>query len=296
MKKVLPFIGLFLLVAFFYVLLFQRDSWQSCAQTILHFPLYTLAWLLITKRLSLLAASVLAWISYFSAEHGLIDEKFHNFLEHAEFYKLYFQHEANPQYAKLVLFAIAISAMFVLLLFKKNRSEDRIFAAIGVVASLIATAFIHHAVPGTMLKWRKEISKNSLTRVLQMDLEKKEFDRACTLFELICYDQLTGAEAQLKVSNIPLPAVVGEISTKESGRFYDYEWILMNVAIKNIGSQKYQVAIDEKFLNESQKLSEEAFGKLESAAVFTWGWLIFLLGPLHRFKKRRIIFSVPDRP
>ena len=77
----------------------------------------------------------------------------------------------------------------------------------------------------------------------------------------------------------------------EYQKLEDGDFIRQVFGITKNSHQTYNVLIEEEVINKSQKVSEEAFGKLNTFANLIWGQIMLLLGIFHTSPRRKSVFK-----
>lgn len=296
-KKLLNPLGLLLILSWIYVVIFHHYSWADANQITFHLPLLVLWWVIFFNGINLLLLGILSWIGYFLADYGIIDEWLYEIVLNLNLFPSYLTHHGfvNPQYTKLILYIISLSIVGGMLVFKKRRTTIRSFAFLSAFSSLTVTLLIHDAIPFTTLKWERQIVQNNMSSVLGLmkELPQQNLQKVCENFKLKCFENLSSDEV---VQKFGYSAVAPKLNSDgpivfEYHRLQDGDFYRQVFGIRRTANNTYDVLIEEKLINKSQKVSEEAFGKLNTFANLIWGQILLLLGIFHTSDKRKSVFS-----
>lgn len=285
---------------------FESDSWLESNQVFFHLPLVVIVWSMFSKRLTLLMLGLLCWVSYSICRFGLIDEHLYEWLSKNHLFPSSAETAfSNPQYAKLILYAVFLGLLFVILLFKKQRSVERIFVFVSGCACLMVTYLIHDALPSKTLRWERQLSQQSMLSSVNYLKKNPEtnFENFCQSFNFSCFQANTFSDVQdelnknvwskIKSNMDQMQNSVSSGQVFEAGYFSEERWFRQMYGVVK-SNRRYLILIEEENINKSQVLTEEAFGKVATYATFAWGFLFILLGIFHTSPIRKKVFPKQD--
>lgn len=294
--------GLILVLIWSYILLFRHYSWADANQIAFHLPLIVLWCSFFLAKFGLLSLGIMSWISYLISDFGLIDEELYFiFLDHNLFPNFITHHGfVNPQYMKILLYVVSLFFMAILLIFKKQRTTVRSFSFLSALGCLVVTLAIHQAIPSTTLKWEREIALRNMASIITFIYQKPSSDilAACEAFQLSCHpnfkiDDISTKFEDPKVQQLLTNALLSGLQTQhfEFERLHDEKFFRQIFGVIKSDDGTFTVLIEENIINQSQNVSEEAFGKLATFANLVWGQLFLLIGIFHTSERRKKVFN-----
>lgn len=206
----------------------------------------------------------------------------------------------NPQYTKLILYVVSLSIVGGMLVLKNRRTTMRSFAFLSALGCLTASLLIHEAIPFTTLKWERQMVQNNMSSILGLIREAPDqgLTKICTNFKLKCFENLSHSEVVQKFGYASISQKLqmhsytgGAPINFEYQKLEDGDFIRQVFGIIKNSHETYNVLIEEEIINKSQKVSEEAFGKLNTIANLIWGQIMLLLGIFHTSPRRKTVFK-----
>ncbi|GAB5389257.1 MAG: hypothetical protein Alpg2KO_22250 [Alphaproteobacteria bacterium] len=170
----------------------QEPGIVTFAQFLLHVPLVMLFVIWWLKRLPVWGFMLCLSIAWFANEAALLDVKLHDLLLAADLYPGFVprtqQGFVNPQYAKLLVYTLALIGVIPLMVRKRWRSLDRVWVVMVAGAVLVTTAVFHLVIVHGAYTYAGEERKTLIETALKLD-DPRGFEDFCRTYRFECQTQ-----------------------------------------------------------------------------------------------------------
>lgn len=278
------------------------QQFVQASQALLHIALAACAFMAFSRRLSPLAMAGCAIAGTLVSRWGWIDVGLHGFFVEASLYPPLFVHVApdgsvNPQYAKLLLFAVFAPLLAYRVARPDQRTLDRIFVLTATGAVLATSAIFHAVVPNGSLKQQKVDAQYVLGYATQ--LQGEDLQRYCRYLAVHCAEVRTREEATALLSQTGInPSWVGitealkpgSVALGISAAMDGMRFIVRGVAYRAPSDKAPGVlVVDKAHLQNAQHAAEIQLSLMAVLAHGIWLLLAFGLTALHASKKRFLL-------
>ena len=274
----------------------------QASQALLHIALFACAYAAFSRRLSPLAMAACAITGTLVSRWGWIDVELHRFFTEASLYPPLFVFVApdgtvNPQYAKLLLFAVLTPLLAYRVTLPAHRTLDRIFVLAATCAVLATSAIFHAVIPNSSLKQQKVDAEYVLGYAAH--LQGEELQRYCRYLTVHCWEIGSREEVAPLLSRtrinpnwarIAENLKPGERAAGVSGTMDGMRFTVRGIAYRAPTDKVRGVlAIDNAHLQHAQHAAEIQLSFMAILAHGTWLLLAFGLTALHASKKRFLL-------
>jgi hypothetical protein len=271
----------------------------AASQNLLHIALTMTAYMAFKRELSKLGMALCVLTGIGLSHFGIIDTHLHQILTDLSLYPPLFVTIAsdgsiNPQYAKLLLFAVFAGVLAMRVSKPQQRTMDRTFVLIATCSVLATTAIFHRVVPAGSLADQKQDARYILNYATK--LQGSEQKKYCDYLAVHCKEVQDADEARaIVLENEINPDTIGVTKDLDpgatiqstTGAFGRFGFRVKTIIYKPPhDGKKGVIIVDAKHLQMAQWKAEIQFSFMSILAHGTWILIALGLITLHKSRAR----------
>lgn len=236
----------------------------------------------------LLLAPIALILGYTVESYNLFDEGIHYFFINKKIYSMMgaSHFASNPQYSKLIFYALIIFLLSLKVVFKKYRSLNSFFVLILLFINLGSVVIYHKMIPDGTMRFENNYDIETMKKVSA--LEEKEFKKICIMMEWQC--RLNQAGKIKQVNDVPMDdkrsaqydSIKATLSQQAPAQFLETNNVSGIYLVVPVNSTVFYEIYNFKRIDERWKTSVSFFSLGTWLVSFFWFYLTVGLSLLHR--------------